>query len=199
MAIVQLFQPVRLRVDMPEAGLRRGAAGRVLDLFDDDPQHVEVEFHKPDGSEHGLYVEQIVQRADLEVLPPEQESPRAETTEHSARQDDVEVYLRNCAIERAIKWVKSSTTGALDGPKDIDGAVALYPSTGAIILTPKIEDGPWLSVWFNTLHRPWDTDADCARSAAAELDCVVRCDPGESHPGLWLELEGPSERLVEWP
>lgn len=198
MGPVRPFQPVRLLVDLPDAGLRRGATGRVLDLFDDDPQHVEVEFHRPDGSERGLYVEQIVPRSALEALPSEPQATPTASREDAVRQDDMEVYLHGCSIERAIRWVRSTATARLTGPKDIDGAVALYPPTGAIVLTPNMEDGLWLSVWFNTSHRPWDSDIGCARAAAAELGCVVRCDPGEAHPGLWLELEAASERLVDW-
>lgn len=121
------------------------------------------------------------------------------------RQSEVEVYLRDCPIERALAWVRE-TVGSVAGPFDCGTAVAYHPTTspGAVVLTPGVEGGPFLSVWFNTPARPWATDAECARAAARDLGCVVRCDPSREHPELppgadvWLELSDGVERLVAW-
>ena len=64
---LRLYQAVRLRVDVPDAGLHRGTPGRVLLLNPRDPQHVEVEFHVEDGSKFGRYVERIVSVCDLDT------------------------------------------------------------------------------------------------------------------------------------
>ncbi len=120
-----------------------------------------------------------------------------------ARLRDVEVYLRDCPIGRAVTWVRANV-GPLDGPLDGGGSVIYHLTAGAVILTPGVEDGQFLGVWFNTADRPWATDAECARAAAAALSCVVRCDPGSSYPDVhpqsdvFLEIDGTSERLVAW-
>jgi hypothetical protein len=118
------------------------------------------------------------------------------------RQADVEVYLRDCPLERAVAWVQS-VSGPLTGPVDCGGPVAYHPPDGAVVLTPGL-DGGFLSVWFNTPRHPWDTDVECGQAAAVALGCVVRCDPGlycpEVHPlsDVFLEIDGGTERLVEW-
>ena len=120
------------------------------------------------------------------------------------RQREVDVYLRDCPLDRAVAWVRANV-GPLVGPLDGGESVMYHPATGAIIFTPGVEDGRFLGVWFNTCHRPWATDIECARAASAALGCVVRCDPGSSYPDVhpqsdvFLEIDGTSERLVgEW-
>jgi hypothetical protein len=66
----RLYQPVRLRSDIPDAGLPRGTSGRVVDLNPADPLHVEVEFHLEDGSRFGRYVERIVLVSILDLEDP---------------------------------------------------------------------------------------------------------------------------------
>ena len=119
------------------------------------------------------------------------------------RQPEVEVYLRGCPAERVLAWVRE-TVGPLAGPFDCGAATAHHPTAGAVVLTPGIEGGPFLGVWFNTPAGPWATDVECARAAAAALGCVARCDPSREHPELppgadvWLEVSGGVERLVAW-
>ena len=120
------------------------------------------------------------------------------------RQPEVEVYLRGCPAERVLAWVREAV-GPLAGPFDCGGATAYHPATGAVVLTPGVEGGPFLGVWFNTPARPWDTDAECARAAAAALGCVARCDPGPHYPEVhplspvFLEVAADgSERLLVW-
>ena len=119
------------------------------------------------------------------------------------RQPDVEIYVRDCEVERAVAWVRSAV-GPLVGPREAGAAIAFQLPVGSVVLTPGIEDGPYLSVWFNTPDRPWWTDVECARAAARQLDRVVRCDPGAEYPGLdsragWVvEIDGASESIVLW-
>ncbi len=121
------------------------------------------------------------------------------------RQQDVEIYVCGCPLERAIEWARSMV-GSTSGPFSTDTTIAyhLEEGDGAIVIMPKVEDGPFTSVWFNTQCRPWATDVECAREAVAVLNCVVRCDPGDTVPRLspysdmWLELEGHDERVIHW-
>jgi hypothetical protein len=65
----RIYQPVRLREDIPEAGLRRGARGNIIDLNPADPERVEVEFLVEDEPV-GRYVERIVPLSILELQAP---------------------------------------------------------------------------------------------------------------------------------
>ena len=121
------------------------------------------------------------------------------------RQPEIEVYLRDCPTERLVAWLRA-VIGPLEDPVEA-GAAIVYPSAiGAVVVTPCIEDGPFVGVWFNTNRSPWTTDVDCARQAARELVCTVRCDPGQHFPevprwvsDVFLEISGVVEKLVEWP
>jgi hypothetical protein len=66
----RLFQRVRLREDILDARLPRGARGSIIDLNPADPQHVEVEFHLEDGSDLGRWAERIVPLSILELEAP---------------------------------------------------------------------------------------------------------------------------------
>ena len=71
---MSLYQPVRLREDLPDAGLPRGTRGVVIELNPSDPLHAEVDFHLEDGSPLGRYVERIVPLSSLELEEPTQAS-----------------------------------------------------------------------------------------------------------------------------
>jgi len=120
------------------------------------------------------------------------------------RQSDVEIFVRDCPIERVLDWARSSV-GALSGPFPTATTIAYHLDVGdgALVFTPNMDDGPFMSVWFNTQSRPWATDVDCARAAARALGCAVRCDassiPGVSpHSDMVLEVDGDEERVILW-
>jgi hypothetical protein len=118
-------------------------------------------------------------------------------------QGEIEIYVRDCKIADVLAWAKSRI-GELARP-DAAGDATVYESPcGPLIITPAIEDGPFFSLWFNTPRTPWRTDVDCARDAARELGCIVRCDPGQHYPEVppqsstFLEIVGDREELVTW-
>ena len=120
------------------------------------------------------------------------------------RQSDIEIYVRGCPLERVLDWARSNL-GTFGGPFPTDTAIVYCheKGDGVVVFTPNIEDGAFMSVWFNTHNRPWATDVDCARAAARALNCVVRCDasnmPGQSqHSPVFLELDGDEERIILW-
>jgi hypothetical protein len=119
------------------------------------------------------------------------------------RQRDVEIYVRDCPPDRLFAWLEG-VVGLL-GPAEEAGSALVYPSrVGAVVVCPGIEGGPFVGIWFNTPDSPWRTDVECARQAARELECTVRCDPGKQfapvHPAsdVFLEIGGGEERLVTW-
>lgn len=118
-------------------------------------------------------------------------------------QSDVEVYIRDCTVERAVAWIRSAI-GPLAGPFEAGSSVVYHLTGGAVVLTSSVGDGRFLSVWFNTPIRPWLSDVECARAAARDLGCVVRCDPGAARPDIspysdaFLEIDGEAESIVVW-
>jgi hypothetical protein len=119
------------------------------------------------------------------------------------RQPEIEVYICQYSQKDLIFWMKS-LVGHLE-KDEISGVSTTYQSdVGPIIITPKVEGGPFTSIWFNTPNSPWETDVDCARQISKELACVVRCCPGKRFPevpqesNIFLEISNGEERLVEW-
>ena len=119
------------------------------------------------------------------------------------RQSEIEIFIQDCPLDRALAWVQT-LLGPLTGPFDDIGMGIYHLPLGSIVFTPGVARGRFLSVWFNTPMRPWDTDIDCARAAAVEFNLVVRCDPGQAYPELskhsdqFLEITGNEERIVDW-
>lgn len=119
------------------------------------------------------------------------------------RQSQIEIYVRDCSIAEVLAWA-GSRLGRVGTPEAAGDATVYETSCGPLIVTPAIEGGPFVSLWFNTPRTPWETDLDCARDAARELGCPVRCDPGPHYPGVtnrpstFVEVLGNSENLVTW-
>jgi hypothetical protein len=119
-------------------------------------------------------------------------------------QPEIEIYLRDCPAERLVAWLES-VVGPL-GRDEAASSALVYPSSiGPVVVRPQIEGGPFVAVWFNGPNSPWATDVDCARQAARELECVVRCCPGRHFPEVpwwasdrFLEIAGGTEQIVTW-
>jgi hypothetical protein len=120
------------------------------------------------------------------------------------RRPEIEIYVRDCSTERLLAWLESVMSPL--APARDGGEATIYPSRiGPVVVTPGIEDGPFVSVWFNSPISPWATDVDCARQAAKELGCVVRCCPGQHFPEVpwwasdkFLEIAGGVEQIMAW-
>ena len=117
-------------------------------------------------------------------------------------QSNIEIYIRDCPMDRLLAWLES-VVGPLRPTVDTDGIVVYATAVGPVIITPAVADGTFVGVCFNSPNTPWDTDVDCARQASRELQCVVRCDPGEHFPDVdplsdvFLEIADGAEKLVE--
>lgn len=119
------------------------------------------------------------------------------------RQPEIEVYISEYSPKRLMSWLEK-----MFGPLELRGKTGLattYKSDiGPIIIAPKVEDGPFTSIWFNTPNSPWATDVDCARHVSKELDCVVRCCPGKHFPevpqesNIFVEISDGKESLIAW-
>jgi hypothetical protein len=118
------------------------------------------------------------------------------------RQPEIEIYLHNCPLERLVAWLRT-VVGPLEEAMPRGNAV-VYPSAVGPVVVTTDAGGSFVGVWFNTPRSPWNTDVECARQAANELKCTVRCDPGphfadaSSLSAIFLEISGGNERLTEW-
>lgn len=120
------------------------------------------------------------------------------------RQPEIEFYVRDCPSDRLLAWLES-VVGRV-APVEAAGAATIYSSRiGPVVVTFRIEGGPFVGVWFNSPDTPWATDVDCGRQAARELGCVVRCCPGEHFPEVpwwasdkFLEIACGVEQMITW-
>jgi hypothetical protein len=120
-----------------------------------------------------------------------------------AKPTDVEIFLRGCPESRIVAWLASVAGGATVAWKR-EGVTGYTTERGPVVLTFRMEDGPFDGVWIPWGRSLWATDLACARQAARALDCVVRCEPGADYPeadrsaDLYVELQGGAERLGAW-
>jgi hypothetical protein len=118
-------------------------------------------------------------------------------------QPEIEIYLKECPMEKLIKW-QTRLFGNLEPAVEAGDAEVFQSRIGPIIVTPVIENSEFISVWFNTPKSPWPTDVECGRQASIDLECVVRCDPGQHFPevpaesDIFLEIENKVESLIIW-
>ncbi|RDB44841.1 hypothetical protein DU490_00700 [Halomonas sp. DQ26W] len=119
---------------------------------------------------------------------------------------DIEIYLAKAPLEALNAWLGER----LDCAPLSEAGRKQWQTRGhhdghgvPILLVEKAADG-YASLWFDSAHTPWPRDCDCAREAAARLDCEVRCSLGSWQPGddpdrFWRVLPDGSEALIEWP
>lgn len=119
------------------------------------------------------------------------------------RQLNLEVYIHGCAVEDVLAWI-DARVGLIGGAEEAGDARVYHARCDVVVVTRSVENG-WFSVWFKGTTMPWETHVDCARDAAHELGCTVRCEPdhplGPSAPwwsDVFLELHDGVEQLVTW-
>src|SRR5690349_19172318 len=122
-------------------------------------------------------------------------------------QQDVEIYLRDCPMQRIQDWV-GFALGAITLVGQVhEMDMRIYEAHYAghqipVIITSGVADGSFTSVWFNAPDTPWATDAACARQAARALGCEVRCTPGTLRSSPYsdecLRIVGDHEEVVVW-
>ena len=119
------------------------------------------------------------------------------------RQPDIEIYLKDCPMDKLIVWL-TSLFGNLEPPVEAGNSTVFHSAIGPVIITAQLEDGEFFSVWFNTPNSPWATDMECARQASYDLKCLVRCCSGQyfsevpAESDIFLEIEKEVESLTVW-
>jgi len=115
---------------------------------------------------------------------------------------DCEIYLQNPDMETMMTWVEARV-GDMDWISENKDMVVFHAQASGdtlpIIIQKNIEDTDFIGIWFNSVHAPWDTDADCARDAFLALNCTLQCDPGETIKGKnkFLQIDINGENLIE--
>jgi len=117
--------------------------------------------------------------------------------------NDIEVFIRDRSVDEIRDWL-ATVCGPMSDFEEAGAALICRSEHAGYIITPRIEDGPFTSIWFSSKGTPWQTQLECARQAAQQMGVPVRCAPGpefpEVHPcsDVVLEIGEGRERLVVW-
>lgn len=119
---------------------------------------------------------------------------------------DIEIYLARCEIAPLDAWLEQ----AIGAPPLTPAGKRKWRTLGRgdggevpVLVVENAADG-FASLWLDSAETPWASDSECAREAARQLGCEVRCSLGGWQPGddpdrfLQIEADG-SERPIDWP
>ena len=118
------------------------------------------------------------------------------------RQTEVAAYAK-CSLEQLIAWL-NAFIGPLEESERIGESIFYLSRFGPVIVITNVEDVSYIEVCCNAPTGLWATNVDFARLVARELNCIVRCDPGQHYPDVdplsdtLLEINGDREQLVTW-
>ncbi|RTR03397.1 hypothetical protein [Halomonas nitroreducens] len=122
------------------------------------------------------------------------------------RYPDIEIYLATANLEALSRWLGEALGAEPLAPAGKHRWRTRGHGGGddiPVLLVAQAADG-FASLWLDSPHTPWPTDADLAREAAATLGCEVRCSLGGWQPGddpdRFLQvLPDGSESAIDWP
>ena len=112
---------------------------------------------------------------------------------------DVEAYVRHGDVTAVLRPL-SITLGPLERIASAEPWPQVHRRGDVRVVLQPTEDG-FLAVWVRGSDA-WPSCAALGRQLARELQCVVRCDPGDTLPGVdaqagvLLEMDGAGERFV---
>jgi len=119
----------------------------------------------------------------------------------NSKQGEVEAYAKTSDTGAVISLL-SRTIGTLTTDCKSGEFPRIYTFEGTTVVLGASEDG-FLSVWIRGATM-WPTSSAFGRCLAAQLDCVVRCDPGREFPAVspysnvFLQIERGAESFVAW-
>ncbi len=120
-----------------------------------------------------------------------------------AEPTDIEVYVRSIKPDAAVEWlqhlaweiVETKTFG-----RNVKIEARINNTTIPILAVPS--DKKFTSIWFQSIHTPWDSDLACAREAMAYFQTEVRASQGgwqeETEDERWWKINKEGEQLVDW-
>jgi hypothetical protein len=121
-------------------------------------------------------------------------------------QPDIEIYLRDDHIQDLLGWLGSEVgTLNLTVPTGLTQRGVLQAGSAIPLMIVRKAAGKWASIWFDSPHTPWASDADCARAVHAALGQEVRCSvggwtesDGEADADRWLKVNAEGESEFVW-
>ncbi|MHB0776816.1 hypothetical protein [Halomonas sp. WWR20] len=123
------------------------------------------------------------------------------------RYPDIEIYLASVDIGMLEAWLREAfdDMSSLDraGKRQWRGRGRCGDASIPVLLVENAADS-YASLWFDSAGTPWMRDVDCARAAAARLQCEVRCSLGGWQPGddpdrFWQIQPDGTEAAITWP
>ena len=117
---------------------------------------------------------------------------------------NVEIYPDSPKIEEVIAWVRSVLEESVFNFED-DEMILMEGEYGGVtvpvVIQKKVEDGPFVGVWFNADHTPWGDDRACAPDAWQHFQVAVQCDPGDEfpEPDQFLQIDKNGEWVIRLP
>ena len=98
----------------------------------------------------------------------------------------VEIFIRDIEVDASIRWLESSLGRLveIDVSDDIHYLRTEHEET-RVVVTPHMEDGPFLGLYVNGPKPPWESSTQLAVTCAEELGKTVRwC---EENTNRWME------------
>lgn len=114
---------------------------------------------------------------------------------------EVEAYVKASGFHAVISLL-SKVIGPLKTDDLSAGELQVYEYGGVKVLLQHSEEG-FISVWVRGSEL-WPSSPAFGRYLAAELYCVVLCDPEHEfpevspHSSVFLQIEGNRESLITW-
>ena len=122
------------------------------------------------------------------------------------RYPDLEIYAKDISFKDVDDWLHATftTVERKDTVKKKSEARSYWSVDGSDVIVFGNALGNYSSIWFKQNNSPWDTDLECARSAASALKTQIRCsnsgwEEGQSADTQWWRVtEEEGEMLIQW-
>lgn len=122
------------------------------------------------------------------------------------RYPDIEIYALDITFKQIGDWLKTRFNHVEQTQlvKKKSEARANWKVDGMLVTVFGNAVGTFSSIWFHTNETPWDTDLECARAAAQELQTEIRCSNSGWSEGQrpdakwWQVLPEQQESMLDW-
>jgi len=125
------------------------------------------------------------------------------------RHPDIEIYIKNRSPEQVLEWIATQaeqieTTKTT--PSSIELAISFPQGQLQAVLQQKVSGKAWSSLWLKSNNTPWNTDLDCAKNAAQNMDTQIRCikeswsedNDADLEEDQWWRIENGECELINW-
>ncbi|WP_242521653.1 hypothetical protein [Motiliproteus sp. SC1-56] len=120
------------------------------------------------------------------------------------RHPDIEIYIKAHPLVRIEQWLRARFDTVEPAGSTKQGVRFYLSWQGQRLPALVVEKaaGNFTSLWFDSDQTPWDRDIDCAREAAAEFECEVRCIASGwkegDEPDEWWSITPSEEKTILW-